>query len=378
MSPFFNDRRRQRGSVLALVLVLIVLLGFIMVAFLEEAKERILYDALFHHQEDLRAEAYSALETTLAVLNVYQEVDGELWGPLQGWGEPLERADYEPPPNTTVTVNFRDESGRFSLAEADFALLRLVFDEMGFDRADAEELADSLIDWMDEDDLSRLNGFDGEDYADLDPPYRPANAPPRSWDELALIPAFQEHFWDENGVPLPALAQFQSAFSLYHEGAVNLNAAPPLVVRVLDEMGMVDARNLRDYLAGSDREAGTADDRVLRTNDVGGVFTGAEEAGALASTSVGLLEVAVEVRRGEAYFLLRTLVSWRGTQAGRGTTTRSAADERANGQGTAAARTEKEDDPDRRARGSAQTATSSAADLAYPFEILWLAENRKI
>jgi type II secretory pathway component PulK len=361
--------RSRRGSVLALVLALTVLLAFITVAFISDAKDKIVYDALFHSHEDLRAEAYSALDATLAILHVFHEMDGQLWGPAQGWSDPLALAGYTPPPNTGVTVDFRDESGRFSLAQADFDRLRLVFDQLGFNRALAEELADHLLDWMDEDDLARLNGMDTEDYLKLSPPYRPTNGPLRSWDELALIPPFKEHFWDENGVPRPELATFTSAFSLYHDGPVNINAAPPFVLQVLEEMGVINTRNLADYRAGPDRLPGTADDRVARGTDVGGIFQDPEGSG-VAGTASSLLEVSVEVRRGASVFLLRSLVSWRGTQ-------NTASARRAAGEATAAARTSEDPDRDRAARGDTRTATGDAASLGYPFQIFWIAENRQ-
>lgn len=353
-----------------MVLALVILLGFITVAFIEDAKEQILYDAQFHQQEDLRAEAYSALDISLAVLNLFQEIDGSLWGPSQGWRDPLDFANYTPPGNLRVKVSIRDESGRFNLQNADFDFLRVAFTAMDFSLSDAEELADYLLDWMDEDDLSRLNGFDGEDYARLNPPYLPANGPIQSWDEIALIPAFKERFWDKDGRPLPALSTFTENFSLYNTGPVNINAASPYVSRVLDELGIIEERNLSDYLAGADGKAGNKDDRLVRDASAGGIFL--DGAGNnLAGTESSLLEVAVEVSRGEAVFLLRCLVSWRGSNASAGDSRAVAAET------TGAARTGEETDPNRRARGTAQTEVGSGAELGYPFQIHWLAENRK-
>lgn len=369
MFPPSRSLRSKGGSVLALVLALVILMAFIAVAFLEEAKEQILYDALFHKQEDMRAEAYSALDTTLAVLNVFHEIDEGLWGPRQGWHEPLAFAGYEPLNGVSTRVHFRDESGRFPLSRADFDLLLRVFDKLGFDRAESEELADSLLDWMDEDDLRRLNGFDGDDYRRLNPPLQPANAMVRSWDELELIPAFQELFW-ENGVPRPELQMFTDAFSLRHSGAMNVNAVSPFVAQILEEMGAINSQNLFDYLAGPDREPGTEDDRVVRSHDVGGIFTAPDDDG-LVGTTASLLEVSVEVSRGEAVFLLRSLVSWRGANPG------AAAGESAGTESTRASRGTQDSDQPRRARGSAETATGDAAQLGYPFQILWLAENHK-
>lgn len=362
-------RHKRRGSVLALVLALIILMAFIAVAFLEEAKEKIRYDALFHRQEDIRAEAYSALDATLAVLHVFREVDGALWGPRQGWSDPLDFAQFEPSENLQVAVSFHDESGRFSLENADFDLLRRVFDHLGFNQAEAEELTDSLLDWIDEDDLRRLNGFDGEDYRRLNPPYEPANRMLRSWDELALIPAFQEYFWD-NGVLRPEYRTFTSAFSLRHSGPVNVNSANDFVLEILDDMGVISRQNLQEYLAGPDRKPGTEDDRVLRSREEGGVFR-SPDADALADVDSELLEVRVEVGRGDARFLLSAQVSWRGANAA------AAAGGSTPANSTRRARSSGEQDEQRRSRGSAATRAGNAAQLDYPFQIHWLSENRK-
>jgi general secretion pathway protein K len=352
-----------------MVLALVVLLGFITVAFLEDAKDQIRYDAQFQEQEDLRAVAFSALDTTLAVLNVFQDVDGSIWGPEQGWGDPLDFAGYEPPNNLQVNVQIHDESGRFGIQDVEFDFLRIVFIELGFDIRDAEELADSLIDWMDEDDLSRLNGFDGEEYARLNPPYLPANDNIQSWDELALIPAFQENFWDEDGRPLPALKTFKDSFSLYNTDPVNINAAGPFVIRVLDELGIIEEENLNDYRAGPDLEPGNEDDRLLRDADTGGVFL--DGGSGLAGTDSSLLEVSVEVKRGDSVFLLRSLVSWRGANTAAGET------DEVEEETTDRAQSDEDTNENQRARGSAQTVAGNGAQLGYPFQIHWLAENRK-
>lgn len=353
-----------------MMLALIILLSFITVAFIEDAKEQILYDAQFHNQEDLRAEAYSALDITLAVLNLFHEIDGSLWGPAQGWGDPLDFANYSPPGNLKLSVMVNDESGLFGLNDAEFDFLRTAFTEMGFNLSDAEELADCLIDWIDEDDLSRLNGFDGEDYARLSPPYLPANGPIQSWDEIELIPTFKERFWDEDGRPLPELSTLTENFSLYNTGPVNINAATPFVSRVLDELGIIEEDNLSDYRAGSDGESGNDDDRLVRDTGSGGVFLSGE-ASELAGTESSLLEVAIEVSRGDAVFLLRSLVSWRGADTAAGDS------EPIEEESTEAAKTDEDTDRNRRARGSAQTQAGSGAELGYPFQIHWLAENRK-
>jgi general secretion pathway protein K len=189
-----GQKSDQRGSIIVLVLVFIVLLTFIVVAFLEEASAKIKYYGLFHNRDDLRTDAYSAMEVSLAVINQYREIEGALWGPLQGWDKPFEEVEYIPANATSVNVTFEDESAKLPLASLDYDTLLMLFDVMGFDFQERQELADGLLDWTDEDDLRRLNGFDGEDYEDMEPPYRPSNGPITSWDEFQLIQPFNTLF----------------------------------------------------------------------------------------------------------------------------------------------------------------------------------------
>ena len=195
----------KRGSVIVLVLVFVVLLTFIVTAFLEEATARIKYYGLFHNRDDLRTDAYSAMEVTLAVLNQYLEIEGALWGPGQGWGDPLAELGFQPAHANAVRVTFEDESAKLPLSKLEYDDLLILFDVMGFDFPEAQSLADGLLDWTDEDDLRRLNGFDGEDYEDKDPPYRPSNSDILTWDEFRLIEPLNRTFWDESRRPTPAL-----------------------------------------------------------------------------------------------------------------------------------------------------------------------------
>ena len=118
-----------------MVLVFVVLLTFIVVAFLEEATARIKYYGLFHNRDDLRTDAYSAMEISLAVINQYREVEGALWGPGQGWGNPLEKSDFEPAHASQVRVSFEDESAKLPLSGLDYDTLLILFDVLDFLRS---------------------------------------------------------------------------------------------------------------------------------------------------------------------------------------------------------------------------------------------------
>ncbi|MGC9449889.1 MAG: general secretion pathway protein GspK [Oceanipulchritudo sp.] len=366
----------KQGSIIVLVLVLVVLLTFVVVAFLEEATARIKYYGLFHNRDDLRTDAYSVLEITLAVINEYREIEGALWGPSQGWGNPLREIDFVPAHAGSVSVRFEDESAKLPLSSMEYNDLLVFFDVLGFDLPEAQSLADGLIDWTDEDDLRRLNGFDGEDYEDMDPPYRAANSPIITWDEFRLIEPFRTLFWDDEGRPTDRWPTFKSAVSLYHTGAVNINQANSTVLAYLSEKGLLDERAFLFYKNGSDGEIGTEDDRLYRQGE-GSTFSPVLPAeGANVSDRIELLRITVEAARGEARFVLEVLVSWAGANPGAGdAASRETAQpdtEPVVETNPRSARAQRQ-----RARGETRTAPSAAASLGYPFRFLRITENRK-
>lgn len=358
------------------MLVFIVLMSFIVVAFMQEATAKVKYYGLFHNRDDLRTDAYSAMEITLAVINQYREVEGALWGPGQGWANPLVEVEFEPAHATGVEIEFEDESAKLPLASLQYDQLIMLFDVLGFDLPDAEELADGLLDWTDEDDDRRLNGFDGDDYDDMDPPYKPSNSAITTWDEFKLIKAFRERFWDDNGLPTSEWSHFKSAVSLHHSGAVNLNQASGLVIDYLYEKQLIDPTRLDFYMNGSDGIKGTEDDRLWRKDSTFEDLLLAETSEV--SDQIELLLVRVIAYRGEARFTLEALVSWSGSNPGVAGTSRvgQSADEANqqivnNNPQTAAQERE-------RATGSARTAESAASELGYPFTFVRISENRKI
>ena len=50
-----------------------------------------------------------------------------------------------------------------------------------------EEIADAILDWIDEDDEPREFGAEADYYSSLDPPYAPTNGPPATVEELLLV-----------------------------------------------------------------------------------------------------------------------------------------------------------------------------------------------
>lgn len=357
MYPYSNIRKKRRtGSILIAVLVLTAMISFIVLEFMEEATAKIKYFGLYYNRDDLRAEAYSMMDTALAVIDEIREIDGALHSPVQGWAKPLEYARMDLDPGLKVKIRVQDETGKLALSKLSPLTLNILFEEMGIAAQEADTLTDSLLDWIDEDDLTRLNGAESDYYERIGVDYVPPNEPIQSWEELRLIQGFDELFFDEDGIPNQYFNRFTGAISLTHDAKSNLNAARHLVLMTAARVEGFDQDLLYEYVSGEDRERFTADDRLINSFSnpyySGSVRTGGDS---IVSTQTRDLKVTVEVGRGEASFLLTAIVRWTGSNPGA-----NAGNQRATRRGQTA---EEED---------------LGASLGYPFEILRLTENFKI
>src|SRR3954467_14243784 len=101
---FDSPRQAERGSVLVIVMITLIFTTFALVAFIEKASGDLLVEARAAESARLRAEAYSALETTLAVLDDFRTVGNGLHNPAEGWGNPLDFAAWTPHDGRTVEV----------------------------------------------------------------------------------------------------------------------------------------------------------------------------------------------------------------------------------------------------------------------------------
>jgi hypothetical protein len=244
----------------------------------------------------------------------------------------------------------------------------LLFEEMGIDLGQAEILTDSLIDWMDQDDLKRLNGAEKEDYDFDGKDYRPSNEILKDFEELRLIQGFDEVFFDEEtGEPNQYYHWFEQSVTLHCEHPVNVNAAQGLVLNVLARMGGFDSEYLRQHLRGPDNEAGTGDDPWLTNFEqipgfgAGPTPGGANSSGNLFGATSQMFRIEVKVARGESVFLIDTLVGPKG--GGTSSANRSTGTSRNVQKGA-------------RTGGNKSVKSSTGSQSRYPFEIVHISENR--
>ncbi len=304
-SPRLRGGAAARGAVAVLVLVTILLASFLLTAFIRRSGTELLADARAREQRGLRAEAYSALETVLAVLADFRAAEGGLRSPAEGWAEPLVDAGYEPAPGRTVEVAFADESAKVSLPTASVDELAALLEVAGLERNEADRSARTLHAWMREAPADAAPDLEAPDYSRAEPAYRAARRPLRSWEELAAVDGDRGVFVGEDGEPSPVVAALAQVASLHEFARVNLNSAGAGALSALG-FGAGEVRALEDHRA---RARPGEPGAVFRSTAEAGAVLGAAATGERLGVAIELLRIAVTVRQGALAFRLEAVVA---------------------------------------------------------------------
>ena len=195
----------RSGSVLILVLVVIAMLTLGAYSFSEIMISESEATAMYSRQAESRAFADSGIELAAAVIAVPEsEEDASLYhnpnrfrGVLLRESENARGRGYfsivapveTDPAGTALRNGLVDESGRlnlnrllsFELDETQTRELLMYLPDM------TEEVADAILDWIDDDETLRLYGAESDYYTSLDPPYESRNGALESIDELLQV-----------------------------------------------------------------------------------------------------------------------------------------------------------------------------------------------
>jgi hypothetical protein len=107
-------------------------------------------------------------------------------------------------PYSDYEVRAIDETGKLSLnaPEVDEPLLREILLNLDYDEVVASVVADSIVDWRDEDDLHRAQGAEDDYYRKLERPYPCKDAPFDAVEELRLVRGVtRAMYYGHDGVP---------------------------------------------------------------------------------------------------------------------------------------------------------------------------------
>jgi len=234
----------DKGTALVLTLWLLALLSALALNFALSSRTNSAVTRNFKESVAMRALAVEAIENTVAYLLAdpdplvdYVDEDGKL------------RTDNERAPlansitsgDATVELTLSAEDGRLSLSQIDEAALLRLITSQGAKDEDARVMVSSLLDWMDPDDLHRLDGAEDDHYEPLG--YTTSGASLTVIDELMMIKGFEKDLVRGKDGEL-GLAAHLTTFAQ----TVNINAAP---LEVLMAMGLdsVGASSIADMRA---------------------------------------------------------------------------------------------------------------------------------
>ena len=187
-------KKTTRGSVLVFVLVLIVLISVLSMRLIEEGVRELNHLSQFHKRDDLRMHAYSALDVAVGVLNEFKLVEGKLYSPAQGWGDPMAYSGVSPiDERVNWSVRLIDESAKVPISKVNerdlvslFALMQAEDDSL-LDEDDGQPFYDSMMDWVDGDDEERDEGAEDDYYEGLDNPYFTPDKKINNFEEFRMI-----------------------------------------------------------------------------------------------------------------------------------------------------------------------------------------------
>ena len=144
----------------------------------------------------------------------------------------------------TIRVSVEDAQGRFNLNNlvrnnagypADIAVLQRLLQELKLDPS----IVHALVDWIDPDSNVSPGGAEDIDYLNGDPPYRAADQPLASVEELRLVRGF-------DAKTVATLAPFVTVLPLA-TATVNVNtASPELLAALVPGLALADAQRIAE------------------------------------------------------------------------------------------------------------------------------------
>ncbi len=239
---------------MGVVMLIVLFFALLLTSSVATFTRRSIVDALVARNRDAgaRAEALARGGIRLAIAYLVQDKADKaaeslpIESHLDDWAQ-LGSIEIPVAEGTSLQINIEDSGGLFNLNSLfDFAegeggafqetipflseFFEKVLDEIGLPPGekvyDVTELSESLIDWVDSDDERLAGGFEDDYYQQQDPPYRAANGPIRSVEDLLLVEGFDRRL-------VAGIRPYVTVFPLVGATGVNLNTAPPHVLSLL-------------------------------------------------------------------------------------------------------------------------------------------------
>jgi len=311
---------KRKGAILVFVLALVVFLSVLCMRLMEETVQELRHVSQYHRRDNLRVHAYSALDVAAGVLNEFKIIEGNLFEPQQGWGDPLAWSGLSPLDSTVRwSIRLVDESAKIHPANASKKDLVSMFAQMHgggekrVDEDDGEPYFDAWMDWEDPDENERDEGAEDNYYEKMDPPYFTPGKKVQNFEEFRMIkgfayepdePEYSGLFFAENASETIHMKNFRSAFSFFNDGPLNINGVSPYLKRFL----CGDNDSLHEEIVAGPRSGSGGEPYYTNLNDPS-LAQLQSIRGIKLTTSATLFRVEVSISKGKAEFKLHAILS---------------------------------------------------------------------
>lgn len=175
----------------------------------------------------------------------------------------------------TISVTIRPENAWMNLnsmiytndRELTYETWDPLFKMVGVPRENRDALVDCLIDWVDKNELTHLNGVESDYYESLSPPYQSKNRAMDTVEELVLVKGFNEIIPDTDQTVYEAVSPFLTTYSEDHK--ININSVSTETLMAFLDIDSHIAEDIIDERLGPDGLEGTDDDDTFKdVNDL--------------------------------------------------------------------------------------------------------------
>lgn len=273
----------ERGVALLLAIVAVLLLSVVVLD--TRAGVNLFEDIAYNAANELQTE-YIARSGLAMVQSALEEDDAKVDSFSDDWAAANSAGTIPIGDLGWVSGKVEDEEGKLDLnglvnndGETDEKTAKTagrlwsLLTSLGISQKRADEIVDSLIDWMDEDNIALENGAEDQYYSDLPAPYSCPNERLRTVGELALVRGVGGALLNRGEGDIPPLRKFVTIYG-GQGGKININTAPAEVLMSLTPKGVegvdyIIDRDLADEIVSvrSDAPFQTTNELKVRVAD---------------------------------------------------------------------------------------------------------------
>ena len=218
----------KKGSATFLMVLLVMVILTVSIGFNWVVREYIKSAQAFQQKAEAILKARSTYDTLIYLMLNGKLTPREIILPkIEGLPdiEKIPLNGTEVPFLEDLTVKVQDSNGLLSVTTINTIALKRLLIYFGVDPQNADIFIDSLLDWIDQDDLTRLNGAEKWWYSSQGLKYEPRNCPIQYKEELKLI----------KGMDAELYSKIEPYISILPATGFNPNTAPdPVLIAYLD------------------------------------------------------------------------------------------------------------------------------------------------